>query len=352
MTTIISQHRRKVAAKLVFGATLVILILLCGWFSLVIGAYPVSFLETISVLTGRKENFLSHIIWHIRMPRILAAMIAGASLGVAGAVMQNLLRNPLASPFTLGVSQGAAFGAAFSIIVLGRGFFHSHELEIPKILSQAGVVFFAFFGAMLSTCFILICASWGRMSSTALILAGVAVSAFFSAATMLLQYLSTEMQVAATVFWTFGDVARAGWRDIMMMAIVFTPVMIYFMFHGWHYNAMIWGDDVARGLGVRVRSLRILGMTLASLVAAVTVAFLGIIGFIGLLSPHIVRLFVGEDHRFLLPYSALFGAILLMGSDTLSRILLAPVVLPVGIITAFAGSPLLIYLLFREGRSK
>jgi iron complex transport system permease protein len=258
--------------------------------------------------------------------------------------MQTVLRNPLASPFTLGVSQGAACGAAFAIIILGAGTLQP-GLGPAALLSPSLVVGTAFLGAVITVIMLLLLGVVRGLSPESLVLAGVALSAFFGAATMLLQYFASDTQVAASVFWTFGDLGKARWHDIGMMAVVTSAAFGYFHLHRWDYNALLWGDETAKSLGVAAGRLRFLSLVIASLVCAVTIAFLGIIGFIGLLAPHLMRLLVGQDYRYLLPGAALAGAALLVGADILARLLLAPVILPVGILTSFAGVPLFLYLL-------
>ena len=183
-----------------------------------------------------------------------------------------------------------------------------------------------------------------------MILAGIAFGSLFSAGTVITQYFANDVQVASIVFWTFGDVGRASWRELAIMSAVTLPVTAYFVFNRWNYNALESGDDTARSLGVNVGRTRLMGMLLASLVASVAVSFLGIIAFIGLVSPHLMRRIIGDDYRFLIPGSCAMGALLLLASDTLSRTIIAPVVLPVGAITSFMGAPLFLYLLIRGYR--
>ena len=296
------------------------------------------------------DGRIAHVIWRIRLPRTVAGILAGGGLGLSGVVVQNILRNPLASPFTIGVSQGAACGAAFAIIVLGAGQTHRVGSGGVTLGSPHLVVVCAFAGALLAVTFILVLASLRHVTSEAVILSGVALSAFFGATTMLLQYFADDIQVAATVFWTFGDLGKASWPRNAAMAVAGAVPFVWFVAGRFNHNALQWGDEVARSLGVRVRRLRITAMVLAALTVAVITSFLGIIGFVGLMAPHLMRLVVGNDHRFLIPASALFGALLLLVSDIVARTLMAPVILPVGIITSFCGAPLFFYLLVRPRR--
>jgi iron complex transport system permease protein len=337
------EYRVMQGRKTAVGVLLVAALAGLALAALAVGSYPLSVGEILAALAGRADGVTAHVIGNIRLPRVAAAIAAGASLGVSGAVMQNVIRNPLASPFTLGVSQGAAFGAAFAIVVIGAG-------SAAGVLATAStwlVALSAFAGALVTVTAILLLSSLRRLTTASLILAGVAMGALFGAATMLLQYFSTDAQVAATVFWTFGDLGRAGWGDVLLMTAFLVPGILYFVWNSWGYNALEWGDETAKGLGVPAEKLRLTSLVTAALVTAVSVACLGIIGFVGLVAPHVMRFFVGDDHRFLLPCSALCGSALLLISDIVSRVILAPVVIPVGIVTTFAGAPLLLYLLMK-----
>ncbi len=340
-----TQYREHIQRKILIGCVLFVFLCLGAICSLRIGSYPLTFPEIFRALFASNEELASHVVWNIRLPRILAALLAGACLGVAGTAMQNVLRNPLGSPFTLGVSQGAAFGAAFAIIILGAGsFFVGGDREIA-VRSPYILVASAFGGSLITVATLIILSTVRRLSPGTLILAGVALSSFFGAATMLLQYFASDIEVAATVFWTFGDLGKAQWKELGLMSITLVPVCAYFMWKRWHFNAMLWGDDTAQSLGVSPYRLRLASLVLAALVSSVTTAFLGIIGFVGLIAPHMIRMIVGEDHRFLIPYSAMGGGLLLLISDALARTVMAPVILPVGIVTSFAGVPLFLYLL-------
>ena len=329
------------------------LLLLLGLFflfllSLKVGTYKISWPMLVDILGGdNSEPLLAHVIRQIRLPRAAAALVAGAALGCSGAAMQNVLRNPLASPFTLGVSQGAACGAAFAIIVLGAGLPTANNL-IPTCLAPYIIVLAAFSGALLTVAVLTLLAFFRDISPESMILAGVALSAFFGAGTMLLQYFATDIEVAGTVFWTFGDLGKARWRDLFLMFALLLPALLYLWRQGWSFNALLWGDETAASLGIQVGRLRLTALIISALLAAVTIAFLGIIGFVGLIAPHLMRPLVGQDYRYLVPYSALAGAVLLLAADLLARVVIAPVVLPVGILTSFAGAPLFLYLLARN----
>lgn len=305
--------------------------------------------QVIMALLGRGQENAPVVVWNIRLPRVLAALIAGAGLSAAGCVMQNILRNPLASPFTLGISQGAAFGAALAIVFFGAGTMQSTGAGAVMINNPYTVTVSAFTWSMAATVVMLFLAKFVGARPEAMILAGVALGSLFAAATTLIQYFAQEIQVAAIVFWTFGDLGRVSWSNVNMMLILLLLALLYFMLRRWDYNALAGGEETARGLGVEVERVRVLGMLLSSLLTAVTVAFMGIIGFIGLVAPHMMRKIIGDDHRFLIPGAAVMGSLLLLAADTLARTIIKPVTLPVGAVTSFMGAPLFIYLLLSRG---
>lgn len=333
--------------KLLIISLLIILTVILGVYAINAGSANLSPVQVLMALLGQAQGSFSVIIWNIRLPRVLAAIVAGIGLSVAGCVMQNILRNPLASPFTLGISQGAACGAAVAIIALGAGSTGKTGVGAIIINNPYLVTSSAFIGAMTATIVVLFLARFKGVTPEAMILAGVALGSFFSAVTIILQYFASDVQVTSIVFWTFGDVSRASWRDLEIMAAVTSAALLYFMANRWNYNALDSGEETAKGLGVDVEKIRLTGMFLSSLITAVAVSFLGIIGFIGLVGPHMMRRIMGNDHRFLIPAASVVGGLLLLASDTVARTVIAPVVLPVGAITSFMGAPLFLYLLSR-----
>ena len=278
----------------------------------------------------------------------MAAIVAGAGLAVSGATMQSILRNPLGSPFTLGISHAAAFGAAFSVMVLGSGIMASTNAGAVNITNPYVTTLSAFLFSLAAAGVIMAVSRIRGATPEVMILTGVALGALFTAGTMLLQYFADDVQLAAMVFWTFGDTARADWNDLGLMAVLVAGAMLFFTLQAWPYNAIDAGDETAKGLGVRVERVRMLGMLVSSLLTAVIIAFLGIIGFVGLVVPHMVRGIIGSDHRFLLPASLLGGGLLLLISDTVARLIIAPHVLPVSVLTSFLGAPIFIALILRR----
>ena len=275
------------------------------------------------------------IFWELRVPRVLMGLLVGSGLAVGGAVTQAVLRNPLASPFTLGVASGAGFGAALGIVLAGA---------TVKWAVAGG----AFSFALVTVLFILAVARMKSATPETLVLAGVAIMFLFSACTSLVQFLGTEQQLQAIVFWSFGNLSRAGWGDILISAGMILPALPVLFLRAWDLNLLLAGDEMAASLGVRVERLRLTALLLAALMTAGAICFTGVIGFIGLVGPHLARLLVGGDHRFLLPASALGGALLVLVSDSLGRTLFAPHMVPIGIITAFLGVPFFFALLMRR----
>ncbi|MFD3156985.1 FecCD family ABC transporter permease [Haloimpatiens sp. FM7330] len=332
--------------------TLLIMVLILAILAINAGSSNLNPYQVFTSIFGQGSNVADIVIWRIRLPRVLSAVIAGAGLSVAGCVMQSNLRNPLASPSTLGISNAAAFGANIAIIVLGAGSIRSSSADAVIINNPYIVTVSAFVCAMAAALVVLMLAKSRGFSAESIVLAGVALGSLFSAGTILIQYFAQDVQVAAAVFWTFGDLGRASWNEVIIMAIIVCIAMVYFMFRRWDYNALDSGEESAKSLGVNVERVRFGGMFISSVITAVAVSFLGIIGFIGLIGPQIMRRVVGSDHRFLIPVSALTGSLLLLISDTLARTIIAPVVLPVGVITSFLGAPLFLYLLIKGGKRR
>ncbi|MFP4072275.1 MAG: FecCD family ABC transporter permease [Desulfovibrionales bacterium] len=319
--------------------------------SISLGAAQIPLADVVRSLAGFSESTrFDIIIWNIRLPQALSAMVAGAGLAVAGAAMQSILRNPLGSPFTLGISHAAAFGAALSVMVLGGGTMTSTSVNAVTITSPYVTTGSAFACSLLAAVVIIGVSRVRGATPEVMVLTGVALGALFTAGTMFLQFFADDVQLAAMVFWTFGDTARASWNELAILSVVVLCCSAYFMANCWNFNAIDAGDETAKGLGVRVERIRIVGMLLASLLTAVIIAFLGIIGFVGLVVPHMVRRLIGSDHRFLLPATVLGGALLLLVSDTAARMILAPHLLPVSVLTAFMGAPVFIYLIIRGRR--
>jgi len=350
--SLVASYKGVLHRRVFFFFVLLIILIALAVYAIAAGTYDLSILKVIQALLGYEEGAGGIVIWNIRMPRIVAAIVAGWGLAISGMAMQCLLKNPLGSPFTLGISHGAAFGAALAIVVLGGGATQSSVVRTTAsslifIENLFSVTFFAFLGAMAATLVILALSRMKRLSPASIILAGVALSSLFVSGTILIQYFATEVEIATIVFWTFGDVSRSSWQEISLMTAASVVVTFYFFVNRWNLNALSSGDEVAKGIGVEVERVRLWGMLMAALVAALVTAFHGVIAFLGLLAPHIARRMVGADHRLLIPYSCIVGALLLLLADTMGRILIGSGTLPVGVLTSFMGAPLFLYLLAR-----
>lgn len=344
-----AEYTAYIGRKVYFLAGLGFLAVVLFILAISLGAVRVPMQEVLRALCGIETDAHFQIIIHnIRLPHAFAALLAGAGLSAAGAAMQSILRNPLGSPFTLGISQAGAFGAAFAVMMLGAGSMQSTHVAAVTIANPYLTTLSAFIACMVTSLIIIAIARIRGASPEVMVLSGVALGSLFSAGTMLLQYFADDVQLAAMVFWTFGDVSRAGWHEVGFMAVVVIAGVVFFVLNRWNYNAIDAGDETAKSLGVRVERVRMVGMMAASLITAFIVSFLGIIGFVGLICPHIVRRIIGDDHRFVMPASCLTGAILLLASDTVARLILSPHVLPVSILTAFLGAPTFLYLLIQQ----
>jgi iron complex transport system permease protein len=279
------------------------------------------------------------LVWKLRLPRILMGIVAGIGLGVAGCVMQGVLRNPLADPYMLGIASAAGFGASLAILA-GAGIFGGQYMVIGN----------AFIFALLCSALIFGLSSRKGATPETMILTGIAMMFLFSAMTTLLQYFADSEAVKAAVFWMVGDLGKASWEKLAAIALVLVCCIPVLIWKSWDLNIMGAGDESAKSLGVRVEHVRIVIMVVASLMVAAIVSFTGTIGFVGLVAPHISRMVIGGDNRYLLPASGLVGAALLVLADTVARTIISPVILPVGVVTAFLGVPLFIYLIMKRGR--
>ncbi|MFP1869884.1 FecCD family ABC transporter permease [Lonsdalea quercina] len=279
------------------------------------------------------------IVWDIRLPYALMAVVVGLALGLAGAEMQTILNNPLASPFTLGVSSAAAFGAALAI-VLGIG--------LPGIPAQWFISANAFLFALLAALLLDAITRWTQVATSGVVLFGIALVFTFNALVSMLQFVANEDTLQGLVFWTMGSLARASWEKLGVLLLVLAVVMPLSMMNAWKLTALRLGEDRAISFGINVRRLRLATLLRISILSALSVAFVGPIGFIGLVAPHIARLIFGEDHRFYLPASALTGALVLSLASVVSKNLLPGVIIPVGIVTSLVGVPFFLSIILRH----
>ncbi|QOV66282.1 FecCD family ABC transporter permease [Kosakonia pseudosacchari] len=279
------------------------------------------------------------IVWDIRMPYALMAIIVGLTLGLAGAEMQTILNNPLASPFTLGVSSAAAFGAALAI-VLGIG--------IPGVPAQWFISANAFFFALLAALLLDGITRWTQVATSGVVLFGIALVFTFNALVSMLQFIANEDTLQGLVFWTMGSIARASWEKLGILLLALSVILPLSMLSSWKLTSLRLGEDRAISFGINVRRLRLATLLRISILSALSVAFVGPIGFIGLVAPHIARMVFGEDHRFYLPGSALTGALVLSLASIVSKNLIDGVIIPVGIVTSLVGVPFFITIIVRH----
>ncbi len=281
------------------------------------------------------------VIWDIRMPVALMAVTVGACLSLAGAQMQTILANPLASPFTLGISAAAGFGAALGLVAGVAIFPTAVQFMIPIN---------AFLMAMAASLFIYGVSTLRGVTVETIVLLGIALVFTFNALLSLLEYLASEQALAAVVFWTMGSLTKATWTKVAVTGVVLVVCVPLFARNAWALTALRLGDDKAASFGVNVKRLRLETMMLVSLLAAIPVSFVGTIGFIGLVGPHIARMVVGEDQRFFLPGSLICGALLLSVTSVVSKMLIPGAILPIGVITALVGVPFFFSLIFTNRR--
>lgn len=327
---------------------LTVLFIVVALFSLSVGPAAFTPHETLAILArklgldlavdGRQEA----VFLAIRLPRVLLGALVGAGLATAGAVMQGIFRNPLADPGLVGVSSGAALGAVAAIVIGGGAGF---------ALRATAALFFvpcaAFAGGLITTAFVLV---FARMGAATMLLAGIAINALSGSAIGFLTYIATDAQLRDIAFWSLGSLSGATWTTLLAVApFVLTALLLLPRVAG-ALNALLLGEAEAAHLGVAVKSVKRRAVVLVALSVGASVAFTGAIGFIGLVTPHLLRLIIGPDHRWLLPGTALFGACLLLVADATARTLVAPAELPVGVVTALVGAPFFLWLLARNRR--
>ena len=350
----LTSYNQYIKRKWCILLTMAVLLLASAVLSLSAGSANLGVMDILRTLFGGGSRQENAIIWNVRMPRVATATVVGMALALSGCIMQNVLRNPLASASTLGVSQGASFGAAVAIVYFGAGIQVNAggAASALTVTNPAMVTLCAFLGGITTTAVILGLARFRGTSPATMVLAGVAISSMFTGGTALVQYFCDDVMVATVVYWTFGSLGRAGWSEISIIAGLSLSAFVFFYCNRWNYNAMESGTHTAKSLGVPVDRLILLSMILCALISSVAVAFVGCISFIGLIASHIMRRFVGNDYRFLIPCSALCGSVLLLLSDIVSRVLIAPTVLPIGALTSFMGAPLFLYLIMRGGKRR
>lgn len=294
--------------------------------------------QTIRAGQGGDPTF-SVIVWHIRLPQALMAVVIGASLGLAGAEMQTVLNNPLASPFTLGISSAAALGAALTLVL---------NLHLPFIPTQYILAANAFVFALLCAWLLDLVARKARIGTAGIVLFGIALVFTFNALLSLVQFTASATALQDLVFWMMGSLARSDWPRLAVIGAALALVLPFSLNSAWQLTALRFGEERATSFGVNTQRVRRAALLRISILAALAVAMVGVIGFIGLIAPHIARRLWGEDHRWYLPASALIGGLILIAASIVSKLLSSNTVIPVGIVTTLVGIPFFLVAVMRR----
>ena len=308
-----------------------------------VGSYPITMGEVYQVIVDHLfdlgsplENIDQRVVWEQRMPRLLTAVVAGAGLAVSGASMQSMMKNPLADPYTTGISSGASFGAVIAI-----------TLGISIGSHSAATVIFAFVFSLVPAAVIVLLSRFKRATAAMMILAGISVMYIFNAMTQYMMLVSDAETTASAFEWTIGTLNKASWSSLPVMASVVVAGSVVLMILSRFLNAMNSGDNYAKTVGINVERMRVILLITISVVSASVVSFTGIIGFVGLVAPHVTRIFLGSDNRYLIPGSMLMGATMLVLCDILAKSF-TTTALPIGIVTAFVGGPVFLFLIIRQ----
>ncbi|TKW65014.1 MAG: iron ABC transporter permease [Paracoccus denitrificans] len=338
---VLAAYRRQMLRRTIIIALLAVVLVCSFVLDLTSGPSALGVGDTLRTLLNPTEADPSTvaIVWNVRLPPAIMAVLVGVALSVAGAEMQTILNNPLASPFTLGVSSAASLGAALAII-LGIGL-----PGIPASWIVTANAFFFAFGAVLLLQGLTRIRGAGPDS---LVMFGIALVFTFNALVGLLQFVASAQALQQLVFWGMGSLGRATMESIAILGLVCLLVLPLSVRDSWRLTALRLGDDRARSFGIDVARLRFVALLRISLLAATSVSFVGTIGFIGLVGPHIARLLIGEDHRFFLPASALTGAVVMSLANLLSKTIAPGVIIPIGIVTSLVGLPFFFALIFRR----
>lgn len=340
------QSRKNTVTVLLAVAAVTVMSLVC----LFVGSSGMTLQDCVDALMKRGSASDIRILWNIRIPRVIAALTAGAGLSVSGLIMQTTLNNSMASPSTLGVSNAAVFGANLSIIAFAGGFLATGN-NVSNFASGANPFSTSLMAFLFSTASVLLILALCRLRSFSpgvVVLAGIAIGSVWTAATTILQFYATDVGLSAAVIWNFGDLGRATYKTDLIMLAASAIGILYFSLMSWRYNALLSGEATAKTMGIHVDALRFASLLLSSAITAVCVSFLGVIGFVGVICPHVTKKLLGQDHRITIPVSALCGSFLLLTADTVSRSMGSGSALPVGAITSLLGAPFFIAIIFSK----
>ena len=340
---IYSQYSAFRYKKIVAIVGLFVVLMVASLYGMTVGSYPISMGEVYQVIVDHLfdlgsplENIDQRVVWDQRMPRLLTAIVAGAGLAVAGAAMQSMMKNPLADPYTTGISSGASFGAVLAI-----------TFGISLGTFEAATIAFAFVFSLIPATVIVLLSRFKKATAAMMILAGISVMYIFNAMTQYMLIVSDAEKMSAAYEWTVGTLNKASWSSLPLMAAIVIIGSIALIILSRYLNAMNSGDNYAKTVGVNVERMRIVILVVISIVSASVVSFTGIIGFVGLVAPHVTRIFLGSDNRHLIPGSLLMGATMLVLCDILSKSF-TTTALPIGIVTAFVGGPVFLILIIRQ----
>lgn len=341
-------HERFKFIRLFFVLSIAALLVFLTGFIITLGPLNISVADAYSALLARflpdyfhVETLTSRVVWNIRFPRIVGGILAGFGLGICGCVMQSVLKNPLASPFTLGITAGAQFGISIAAVI-GVSIFCGPYFIIGN----------AFVCALICSLFIIALAAIKGATSENLVLAGIAVNYFFTAISQLLKYFASDEQLRLMTNWGMGDLAAFSWANSRLLLVIFVICFPLLMSKSWDLNIMTAGDEAAKSIGVDAEKTRIFIMIVTSLLVATIVCFMGTIAFVGLVAPHMARMVIGGDHRFLIPASGVLGGLVLMSADAVGMNMIAPTIIPTGIMTSIIGVPFFMYLMMKGKRKE
>lgn len=344
------EYKNENKKKILLIVTVVFIMLVSAYVFTTLGMKNISNMQTLVAISKAFSGTLDNgadaasnkVIMLLRLPRIALAMLAGIGLAVSGAIMQSLTRNYLVSPFTLGISSAAAFGASMSI-VFGVGVFFQ---------SEVGMISCAFIASCICGCIVYGISRYIGLNPSSIVLVGISLNYLFSAMTATIEFFAKEHKLEAVVQWTFGSFNRATWESVLITFIVIVVGLAILIIYSLKLNVMATNsDEMAKSLGINVNKARVVcGMT-AILLTATIISFTGVIGFVGLIAPHIARLLIGDNHLYYLPFASVLGGILLLFSDMIGKFILYPVNIPVGIVISFLGVPLFIHLILMKRRS-
>ena len=338
----VDVYNRSIRMKFIFIAACLLVILVVVSYAVTVGAVNIGFFEVYQIiidhLTGNITSDYDHIVFNMRLPRVVAGIIAGAGLAICGVIMQSVLKNPLADPYTTGVSSGASFGATMAM-----------TLGLAAFAGDGSVVILAFAFSLVPTVIIAMMSKFANASPTTVVMAGIGVMYLFNALTTVMMLWANSSDLNRIFYWQTGSLALIdGWGSLpVMFGVVLVGLIISMILSG-KLNVLATGDDSAKALGINADRMRIFTLVLTGVVSAAIVSYTGLIGFVGLVTPHIVRMFIGADNRYLIPASAIFGAALMIIADVIGRVVIYPSALPVGVVMSFIGGPFFLWMILRR----